>query len=166
MKKIADIKKNIEEWNNNPWYFLGRLVGEFDTEEMKRKNARIYRYIFISSPLSFKDEVFNEMLDFLSEKGMKSEERMELEKMKKNWVPLEDENTKSCFLSGYVNSQNESHQQEWISFSEAAELWHLGASTLRMAVKRGVFKTNEIRKSGDTWLVTKRAMERLYGEIE
>ena len=70
------------EWNNNPWYFLGRLIGEFDVEEMKRKNARIYRYIFISSPISFKDKVFNEMLDFLTEKGMKAEERIELEEMK------------------------------------------------------------------------------------
>ena len=41
MKKIEQIKSGIEEWNNNPWYFLGRLVGEFDTNDIKRKNAKI-----------------------------------------------------------------------------------------------------------------------------
>lgn len=161
MKKIEQIKSGIEEWNNNPWYFLGRLVGEFDTNDIKRKNAKIYRYIFLSSPLSYKDEVFVEMLDFLSEKGLGADERTELENMKKNWVALEDENTKSCFLSGFVNSQVE---KEWISFSEATDLWGLGASTLRMAVKRGLFETDEVRKSGNTWLVKKLAMKRLYGE--
>ena len=101
------------------------------------------------------------MLDFLSEKGLGADERTELENMKKNWVALEDENTKSCFLSGFVNSQVE---KEWISFSEATDLWGLGASTLRMAVKRGLFETDEVRKSGNTWLVKKLAMKRLYGE--
>jgi hypothetical protein len=49
------------------------------------------------------------------------------------------------------------------TFSEAAELWGLGESTLRKARFDGRFQEGEIRQSGSTWLVTSQAMERLYG---
>ena|SRR5690554_4731584 len=52
---------------------------------------------------------------------------------------------------------------EVITFSEAQDLWGLGSSTLRKAVSDKRFFPEEIRKSGNTWLVTKTAMERLYG---
>lgn len=50
------------------------------------------------------------------------------------------------------------------TFSEAAELWKLGESTLRKARFDGRFQDGEIRQSGSTWLVTRQAMERLYGK--
>ncbi|HHV63407.1 MAG TPA: DNA-binding protein [Firmicutes bacterium] len=51
-----------------------------------------------------------------------------------------------------------------MTFQEAAKLWGLAdASILRNAVRRGRFRPDEVRKSAGTWLVTRAAMERLYG---
>jgi len=53
------------------------------------------------------------------------------------------------------------------TFTEAAEKWGLSdGSVLRNAVRRGVFKAGEYRQSGSTWLITKSAMERVYGKLE
>ena len=51
-----------------------------------------------------------------------------------------------------------------LTFGEACERWNLGSSTLRKAQQDSRFHEGEIRKSGGTWLVTKSAMERLYGD--
>lgn len=51
-----------------------------------------------------------------------------------------------------------------LTFAEATKRWGLGHSTLREAAKHNRFMPGEIRKSGGTWLVTEKAMRRLYGE--
>lgn len=52
-----------------------------------------------------------------------------------------------------------------LTFQEAAEIWGLSdGSVLRTAQRRGRFLEGEVRQSGSTWLVTRVAMERLYGE--
>ena len=51
-----------------------------------------------------------------------------------------------------------------MTFPEACKRWNLGESTLRKAARSGRFLENELRKSEKTWLVTRAAMERLYGE--
>lgn len=54
-----------------------------------------------------------------------------------------------------------------LTFTEAAELWNLSdGSVLRNAVRQGRFKEEEYRQSGRTWLVTREAMERLYGKLD
>lgn len=51
------------------------------------------------------------------------------------------------------------------TFAEAAELYGISdGSVLRNAQIDGRFLEGETRKSGKVWLVTKTAMERLYGE--
>lgn len=56
---------------------------------------------------------------------------------------------------------------EIYTFSEAAEKWGLSdGAVLRNAVRRGYFKEGEYRQSGSTWLITKAAMERVYGKFE
>lgn len=56
---------------------------------------------------------------------------------------------------------------EIYTFSEAAEKWGLSdGAVLRNAVRRGYFKEGEYRQSGSTWLITKSAMERVYGKFE
>lgn len=52
-----------------------------------------------------------------------------------------------------------------LTFSEAGELWGLADSTLRVARLEGRFRDDEIKKSGGTWLVTRQAMERMYGGL-
>lgn len=52
-----------------------------------------------------------------------------------------------------------------MTFSEAAEKWGLAnGNTLRKAVERKRFQPDEIRKSGDVWLTTYRAMARVFGQ--
>lgn len=53
-----------------------------------------------------------------------------------------------------------------MTFSEASKLWGLSDSTLRKAKHDGRFEDGEIRQSGGVWLVTRKAMERLYGELK
>lgn len=55
---------------------------------------------------------------------------------------------------------------EWISASEATERWGLGASTIRQAIHEKRFLPGEYRKSGSVWLVSIKAMKRLYGEVK
>lgn len=52
---------------------------------------------------------------------------------------------------------------EVITFKEAAELWSVDTSTLRNCVLRKKFLEGEYRKSGSTWLITRKEMERVYG---
>ena len=54
--------------------------------------------------------------------------------------------------------------EQVLTFAEATKHWGLGHSTLREAAKYNRFLPGEIRKSGGTWLVTEKAMRRLYGE--
>ncbi len=53
-----------------------------------------------------------------------------------------------------------------MTFAEASKLWGLSDSTLRKAKHDGRFEDGEIRQSGGVWLVTRSAMERLYGELK
>mgnify|MGYP001469523262 CR=1 FL=1 len=55
---------------------------------------------------------------------------------------------------------------EFITASEAAELWGLGESTLRSAIHRKRFKDGECKKPGRDWFVKVSAMKRLYGEVK
>ena len=57
---------------------------------------------------------------------------------------------------------------EVMTTSEAAERWGLSIETVKKACQgqRGLpprFQSDEFRKSGRTWLVTRAGMERLYG---
>ena len=51
-----------------------------------------------------------------------------------------------------------------LTFSEAAELWNIDSSTLRHRVtSEKLLEGIDYKKSGKVWLITKSAMERLYG---
>ena len=59
--------------------------------------------------------------------------------------------------------------EDIMTTAEAAERWGVDASTLKKACtgQRGYpprFTTEECRKSGKIWLVTRAGMERLYGK--
>jgi uncharacterized protein (DUF488 family) len=54
---------------------------------------------------------------------------------------------------------------EVFALSEAAQLWNIDDSTLRHAIRNNRFDINEYKKSSNTWLISKSAMVRLYGEL-
>ena len=53
---------------------------------------------------------------------------------------------------------------EVLTATEAAELWSLDPSTVKKACQQGRFTEQEARKSEGTWLITRAAIMRLYGE--
>lgn len=56
---------------------------------------------------------------------------------------------------------------EIMTFAEATEKWGLADSTLRKLVKTDKIKEGiDYRKSGKVWLITKEAMERIYGKLK
>ena len=60
--------------------------------------------------------------------------------------------------------------EEVLTASEAASLWGLSPITTKQACagqhgKPPRFNSKECRKSKGTWLVTKKGMRRLYGEM-
>lgn len=51
------------------------------------------------------------------------------------------------------------------TLAEAAQKWGLSdGSVLRNAIRQGRFREDEYRQSGATWLITKLAMQRVYGK--
>ena len=55
---------------------------------------------------------------------------------------------------------------EVLTFREASQIWKLDDSTLRKMVKTDkLIEGIDFRKSGATWLITKKAMIKAYGEL-
>lgn len=56
---------------------------------------------------------------------------------------------------------------EVMTTSEACLKWGLSESTIRQSIRNNrLIEDVEYRKSGKVWIITKKAMERLYGSIE
>lgn len=53
--------------------------------------------------------------------------------------------------------------QEILTVAEAASAWGMDEEALRRACQRGAFGEDEVRKSGQTWLLTRKGLERRYG---
>ncbi len=53
-----------------------------------------------------------------------------------------------------------------MTLQEAALEWNIDDSTIRHAIKNQRFHNEEIRKSSNTWLILRSAMERVYGNHE
>lgn len=54
-----------------------------------------------------------------------------------------------------------------MSLTEAADKWGLSdGASIRMAIDRGRFKPNEIKRCGHVWIVTYPGMQRVFGPIE
>lgn len=68
-------------------------------------------------------------------------------------------------LDDEYQKYNDNFLNSVMTFAEATKQWGLGDSTLRMAVNRSTLvEGKDYRKSGSTWIITKEAMKRVYGE--
>lgn len=53
-----------------------------------------------------------------------------------------------------------------LSLKDAADLWHLEESTIRKAIANEKFTNNvEVKKFGKQWVISKKAMQRVYGYL-
>lgn len=78
---------------------------------------------------------------------------------------LGKEDIKSIFLSKDV--QDDNNLKSVLTLTEAAKKWNLASgSTIRKAIERGKFKETEIKQSGNVWLTTYSAMQRVFGELD
>ena len=72
---------------------------------------------------------------------------------------------KSLFVAEDIKQKSE--LDSVMTLSEAAQKWGLSnGSTIRKAIERGKFKQGEIKQSGDVWIITYSAMERVFGSIK
>lgn len=62
--------------------------------------------------------------------------------------------------------QSKNILEEVLTLAEAAQIWKKDTSTLRNAIRFGKFRSDEIRKSGNVWLIKKTAMIRQYGKVD
>lgn len=69
-------------------------------------------------------------------------------------------------VEAYLISGNISPITAVYTAREAEKIWGLGQNTVVKWIERGKFKLSEARKSGGTWLVTHKGMERVAGELK
>lgn len=51
---------------------------------------------------------------------------------------------------------------EVLTLSEAADIYNISHSTLKTNLSKNIYRKGELRKSGSTWLITRKAIKRLY----
>lgn len=157
-----------EEINkNNAWYQLGkefaRVCIDTDLDDFLKIN-NLYTTINAASRSSFREGTFEKLILILDEKNV---DTAYVKEMYLDYNNISESNTNGydrySFYWGY--DVEKMLQREYITFSEASNLWNLSDATLRMAVSRGKFKEDvDYRKSGKVWLITKEAMTKIYGE--
>ena len=69
-------------------------------------------------------------------------------------------------VEAYLISGNISPITAVYTAREAEKIWGLGQNTVVKWIERGKFKLSEARKSGGTWLVTHKGMERVAGRLD
>lgn len=69
-------------------------------------------------------------------------------------------------MDNIIHDGENSELDSVLSLQEAAELYGKDDSTLRKAIADGRFSPNEYRKTGRNYIITKSALERVYGKPE
>ena len=84
------------------------------------------------------------------------------------WVGLDSESDSIGSVTFYNNDKvKRSILKEVMTFAEASQKFNLGESTLRSSIRTDRFVEGvDYKKSGKVWIITKEAMERVYGEIK
>jgi len=122
--------------------------------------------------IKIKKEVVKKMLDDLEN----SFEILETDGYKSEEQPMKQLVAVYDMLYNYELEMNDKGREEKdeenylkkifekvMTFKEASEKYDVAVSTLRNRAADGRFEENDIRKSGNTWLVKKSAMDRIYG---
>ena len=123
--------------------------------------------------IKIKKEVLKKMLDDLEN----SFEILEADGYKSEEQPMKQLVSVYDMLYNYELEMNDKGREEKdeenylkkvfekvMTFKEASEKYDVAVSTLRHRASDGRFEDGDIRKSGKTWLVTKSAMDRIYGD--
>lgn len=141
------------------------------------------RFIMKKNGSNYYFNNYEELVEFLLNKGFKYEipevDKEDLEEGRRAYaVEIREDKIMYCAVEkrsgGGVYNQDvfydNAHAYRFnlndiMTFPEASKIWGLGESTLRSVVKQDRLKEGiDYRKSGSSWLITKAAMIKLYGE--
>lgn len=135
LKTLEEAKKILES--------VGFDVAKVDLEEMAKDLNTIYQNAFY-----IQMDADNKKVRYLGT------------------TSTQDSNNFNCYYKN-LNTVNSRIivLNDVMTFSEAAEKWNIDSSTLRKLVNTDkLIKDVDYRKSGSVWLITKEAMEKVYGK--
>lgn len=112
------------------------------TSEQKKQLIELANNKFPDSDI-YKDDLIKESIELIS-------------------LIEEKQNTKINLREEVLTHNSEESLDEVLTFSEATQIYSLGKTTLRRNVDYNRYLDGEVRLSAGTWLITKKAIERLY----
>jgi len=171
IKEMA--KKELDEMgygkNEKTLFYLGAMVRKVDAKQEEKMGRKTFaNRIFIKSEFESNikrlyTDTMEKVVEYQIEndvewamKGFTENCTEEVEKMK-------NEEKQFYLISGSAFA-GVVQTEEVLTFKEASEKWNVSTSNLRNNVRNGRFEDEEVRKSGKVWLVTEKAMKRLYGK--
>ena len=155
--------KSNELNKNNAWYEIGKVyasVYDYNDLDVFFKRNNLYSTINASANSGFKKGTFQKLLLELIKKDV---DVTGLAEMYSNYTETINGMDRYFFFWGYDVAKLE--MQKEMTFAEATERWGLADSTLRKLVTTDKLQEGiDYRKSGKVWLITKKAMKKVYGE--
>ncbi|WP_143254335.1 helix-turn-helix domain-containing protein [Anaerosalibacter sp. Marseille-P3206] len=173
IKEVAE--KELKEMgygkNEKALFYLGCMVRKVDKKQCALKghssfaNRIFNKYEFEANIKRLYTGTIEKVVEYNIEsevewamKGFVENYTEEIEKMK-------NEEKQFYLISGSAFA-GVAQVDEVMTFKEASEKWNVSTSNLRNNVRNGRFEDDEVRKSGEVWLVAESAMKRLYGKKE
>lgn len=150
-------------------FYLGSIIRKVDKKQYILKgHSNFANRIFVKSEFETNiKRLYTDVMEKVVEYNIESEVEWAMKGFVENYTE-EIENIKNEEKQFYLISGSAfagvAQADEVMTFKEASGKWNVSTSNLRNNVRNGRFKDGEVRKSGDIWLVTKKAMKRLYGE--
>lgn len=141
---FEDFKKGIENYKINPFYSNSNIT-------LKNEKEFLNYCSEIQKNCIYSNFIVN--LDYKNEKI--------------RWIGLNSDSYSYGAITLYKDEKQKcSVLLDVMTFTEAAKMWNLGDSTLRSVVRQDrLIEGLDYRKSGNTWVITTAAMEKLYGKI-
>lgn len=149
--------------------FEGKCITTKDNSEVieliKKYGVNVYfAYWYFNNVDEFIEDIKNTKLkenhNFIVQLDSKNENIQ--------WIGIDNEGDSYGAITLYKNSNlRNSILKEVMTFAEASQKFNLGESTLRSSIRTDRFVEGvDYKKSGKVWIITKEAMERVYGEIK
>jgi hypothetical protein len=157
--------------NEKALFYLGVLVRKVDERQKEKIGRKTFaNRIFVKSEFESNiRKLYTDTMEKVVEYDIESEVEWAMRGFVENYTEeiekMKNEEKQFYLISGSAFA-GVAQVDEVMTFKEASEKWNVSTSNLRNNVRNGRFEDGEVRKSGEVWLVTGKAMERLYGKKE
>lgn len=178
--KIITVEaKNYKDSLNELWNMLEYWYSDSDIANMDSED---YEYV-LTNHFQYSGKLLKwEHLELINDKFWLCNKHNQISEINENtynvlWSLMDSDQGLEKIIHIYKGAESEVRKDLCIyeevnnilTFSEACELWGLNESTLRKAVSQGRDGLKlgiDYRKSGKSWLITRSAMERIYGKLK